>query len=116
MAWATAASFVMGSGIGFCNTAFVVSIQASVGWSERGVATSSFMFMRIVGRSAGAAIFGAVLNFGLHGQAPEAGGSVNRLLDPALRHSLGSAERAYLSDAIASSLQFVLYWPVLLRR
>ena len=107
LAWAATGSFVIGIGMGFCNTAFVVSIQASVGWGERGVATSSYMFMRIVGQAVGAAMFGAVLNFGLSRHAPPAGDSVNRLLDPGLRHSLGTAEFAHLSDAIASSLHFV---------
>jgi hypothetical protein len=93
--------------MGFCNTVFVVSIQASVGWSERGVATSSLMFMRIVGQSVGAAVFGAVLNFVLYQRAPEAGDLLNRVLDPALRRSLGTAELAHLSDAVASSLHLV---------
>ena len=104
LAWAATGSFVIGIGMGFCNTAFVVSIQASVGRAERGVATSSYMFMRIVGQSVGAAVFGAVLNFGLYRHAPEAGDLVNRLLDPGLRHSLGQAELARLGGAIASSL------------
>jgi EmrB/QacA subfamily drug resistance transporter len=107
LTWATTASFVIGIGMGFCNTAFVVSIQASVDWSERGVATSSYIFMRIVGQSVGAALFGAVLNFGLVRYAPETGDLVNRLLDPALHHSLGSAELARLGQAIASSLHLV---------
>jgi EmrB/QacA subfamily drug resistance transporter len=107
LAWATTGSLVVGIGMGFCITAFVVSIQASVGWSERGVATSSFMFMRIVGQSVGAAVFGAVLNFDLYRRAPEAGDLVNRLLNPGLRRSLGAGELTYLSDAIASSLQLV---------
>jgi EmrB/QacA subfamily drug resistance transporter len=105
--WAATGSFVIGIGMGFCNTAFVVSIQASVDWGERGVATSSYMFMRIVGQSVGAAVFGAVLNFGIGRHGAEAGGLVNRLLDPALRHTLGTAELARLSDAIASSLHLV---------
>jgi Major Facilitator Superfamily len=96
LAWAATGSLVIGSGMGFCNTAFIVSIQASVGWTERGVATSSYMFMRIVGQSVGAAVFGAVLNFGLHLRAPDAGDLVNRVLDPGLRHSLGTAELAQL--------------------
>ena len=78
LALAATGSFVIGIGMGFCNTAFIVSIQASVGWTERGVATSSYMFMRIVGQSVGAAVFGAVLNFGLSRHAPEAGDLVNR--------------------------------------
>jgi EmrB/QacA subfamily drug resistance transporter len=107
LAWATTGSFVIGIGMGFCITAFVVSIQASVDWNQRGVATSSFMFMRIVGQSVGAAVFGAVLNFDLYRRAPEAGDLVNRLLNPGLRRSLGTAELASLSDAIASSLHLV---------
>jgi len=107
LAWAATGSFVIGIGMGFCNTAFVVSIQASVGRAERGVATSSYMFMRIVGQSVGAAVFGAVLNFGLSRHAPQAGDLINRLLDPALRHSLGSAELVQLGEAIASSLHLV---------
>jgi EmrB/QacA subfamily drug resistance transporter len=107
LSWAATGSFVIGIGMGFCNTAFVVAIQASVGWTERGVATSSYMFMRIVGQSVGAAVFGAVLNFGLSRYAPEGGDLVNRLLDPGLRHGLGSAELAHLSQAIASSLHLV---------
>jgi hypothetical protein len=63
--------------------------------------------MRIVGQSVGAAVFGAVLNIGLHQRAPEAGDLINRLLDPALRRSLGSAELARLGEAIASSLNLV---------
>jgi MFS family permease len=107
LGWAIAASFVIGIGMGFCNTAFIVSIQASVGWNQRGVATSSYMFMRIVGQSVGAAVFGAVLNFGMHQYAPQSGNLVNRLLDRGLRHSLDPAELARLSDAIASSLHLV---------
>src|SRR6201987_6454785 len=107
LAWAATGSFVIGIGMGFCNTAFVVSIQASVGWTERGVATSSYMFMRIVGQSVGAAVFGAVLNFGLSRHAPEAGDLINRLLDPALRRSFGSAQLARFAEAISSSLNLV---------
>jgi EmrB/QacA subfamily drug resistance transporter len=107
LAWAATGSFVIGIGMGFCNTAFIVSIQASVGWTERGVATSSYMFMRIVGQSVGAAVFGAVLNFGLYLHAPAAGDLVNRVLDPGLRYSLATGELAQLSAAIASSLYLV---------
>jgi EmrB/QacA subfamily drug resistance transporter len=107
LAWAATGSFVIGVGMGFCNTAFVVSIQASVSWTERGVATSSYMFMRIVGQSVGAAVFGAILNFGLFRHAPEAHDLVNRVLDPGLRHSLGGVEFEQLSQAIASSLHLV---------
>jgi hypothetical protein len=35
--WAGSGAFILGIGMGFCNTAFIVSTQASVGWSDRGM-------------------------------------------------------------------------------
>ena len=105
--WVGAGAFLLGVGMGFCNTAFIVSIQASVGWNERGMATSSTMFMRIVGQSVGAAVFGAILNFGIYSQLPEAGDAVNRLMSPAARQSLGATEIARLTEAVGASLHVV---------
>jgi len=96
-----------GVGMGFCNTAFIVSTQASVGWNERGMATSSMMFMRMVGSAVGAAVFGAIVNFGIHRQLPEAGDAVNRLMQPAARQMLDAGELARLTEAIASSVHVV---------
>jgi EmrB/QacA subfamily drug resistance transporter len=104
---ASTGAFLLGVGMGFCNTAFIVSIQASVGWAERGVATSATMFMRIVGNSVGAAVFGAILNFGVYHKLPEAGDAVNRLMTPAGRQSLGASEIARLTEAVGSSLHVV---------
>lgn len=100
-------SFLLGVGMGFCNTAFIVSVQASVGWNERGMATSATMFMRILGNSLGAAIFGAILNFGVYSRVPDAGDAVNRLMSPAGRQSLAAAEIVRLAEAVGSSLHVV---------
>ena len=121
--WAAAGSLLIGIGMGFCNTAFLVSTQASVGWNQRGAATSSIMFMRIVGNSVGAAVFGAVLNFGVSHRVPEAGDAVNRLLQPAAR---GGARRrrdrpgqrcdraglqnVYIVAAVVAIVSLVLAW------
>jgi len=105
--WPVAGSLVIGTGMGFCNTSFLVSTQARVGYGERAAATSSIMFMRIVGNSVGAAIFGAILNFGVGRRIPHAGDAINRLLQPATRGSLGSAEIARLSEAIGAGLHNV---------
>ena len=83
------------------------SSDLAVGWNERGMATSSMMFMRMVGSSVGAAVFGAIVNFGIHRQLPEADDAVNRLMLPAARQMLGAAELARLTDAIASSVHVV---------
>jgi len=107
LVWAGTGALLNGIGMGFCNTAFIVSTQASVGWNERGMATSSMMSMRMVGSAAGAAVFGAIVNFGIHRRLPEAGGAVNRLMQPAARQGLGADELARLTEAIASSVHVV---------
>ena len=72
--------------MGFCNTTYLVSVQAAAALRERGAATASNMFMRIVGQSVGAALFGALVNIGLtrHG-AP--GDVAERLMAPLLRQA-----------------------------
>jgi EmrB/QacA subfamily drug resistance transporter len=104
-AWATAGSLVIGIGMGFCSTVFIVSIQASVPWRQRGAATSSTMFMRFVGQSAGAAGCGAVLNATMQHLDPGAAHTVERLLDPPTRLAMLPAELAHLTAIMASALQ-----------
>lgn len=105
--WAGAGSMMIGFGMGFCATTFLVSVQGSVGWGERGMATSTNLFLRTVGQSLGAGIFGAILNLGVFREIPEAGDIVNRLLLPGTRESLGPEAIAKLGGAIASSLHDV---------
>ena len=105
--WAGAGALLIGIGMGYCNTAYVVSIQASVPWHERGVATSSVLFMRTVGQSLGTALFGALFNLGMYGRLGEVGDAVDRLMEPTLRRSLDTTEIARLVDAIAGSLHGV---------
>ncbi len=105
-AWAGVGALVIGIGMGFCNTTFLVSAQAAVGRNERGAATSSNLFMRIVGQTTGAAVFGAVVNAGLlHAALPV--GAVDRLMTPALRHDI--ADLSGLSTALAAAIDKV-YW------
>jgi hypothetical protein len=61
----------------------------------------------MVGSSVGAAVFGAIVNFGIHRQLPEAGSSVSRLMQPAARELLDAGELARLTEAIASSVHVV---------
>ena len=97
IAWASTGSLLIGTGMGLCNTTFIVSIQAAVPWNQRGAATSSVMFLRFIGQSMGAASFGAVLNFTLSGEEH----MVDRLLDPVQRGSLAGGELDHLVGLIA---------------
>ena len=51
--------------MGCCNTTYLVSVQGAAAVRERGAATASNMFMRIVGQATGAALFGALVNAGV---------------------------------------------------
>jgi EmrB/QacA subfamily drug resistance transporter len=102
-----AAGILVGIGMGFCNQTFLVAVQSSVGWSERGIATASILFQRTIGMSLGAAIGGAILNFGVARYAPEAGDTLDRLLEQGRRSGLGANVIAQLSEAIANALHDV---------
>jgi EmrB/QacA subfamily drug resistance transporter len=102
--WAGLGSLVIGVGMGFSNTVFIVSIQASVPWRQRGAATSSSMFLRFVGQSVGAAGCGAVLNATMLRLDPSAAHAVDRMLDPSARAGMALAEVVHLTDVMAQSL------------
>lgn len=56
---------VMGFGFGFSSIGFTLSVQNSVGWSERGVATAALQFFRSIGGSVGVAIMGTIMGLRL---------------------------------------------------
>lgn len=60
--WAAFGSCVIGIGMGFTSTSFIVSIQSTVGWKQRGIATAANMFMQNLGNTIGAALLGGILN------------------------------------------------------
>jgi EmrB/QacA subfamily drug resistance transporter len=97
-------SFIVGIGMGFCMSVFVVSIQASVPWSQRGAATSSTMFMRFMGQVIGTSGCGAVINATILRLDPGAGTAMDRMLDPVRRAALPPAEVAHLTDVITRGL------------
>lgn len=105
--WLLPGTVLIGLGMGFCNQTFLLVMQGSVGWNERGVATSSFLFLRTIGQSLGAALGGAILNLGVARYAPAAGDALGKMLDPARRGGLGADTIARLTTAIAGSLHEV---------
>ncbi|HET6232431.1 MAG TPA: MDR family MFS transporter [Longimicrobiaceae bacterium] len=119
---AGAGSFVLGVGLGLLNTTFVVAIQASVPWSQRGVATASNMLMRILGSALGAALFGGVLNRRMGRYVADAGlaghvsvDSIQELMGgesaPHGAAALDAATRALLRTGLSGSLHLV-FWGI----
>jgi MFS family permease len=97
-------SFVVGVGLGFCMSVFVVSIQASVPWRQRGTATSSSMFLRFLGQVIGVSGCGAVLNATILRLDPTAPRAIDRMLNPITRSQLPVPEVTHLTGVISSGL------------
>jgi EmrB/QacA subfamily drug resistance transporter len=121
--WAVLGATLIGFGMGSCNTTYLVSVQAAATLRERGAATASNMFMRIVGQATGAALFGALLNAGLAYYAPDAPHVADQLMEPGLREALPveqlgsmiaamslSLHNVYLAAAIVGLIVMVLAW------
>lgn len=112
--WAAVGSFFIGVGMGMSTTSFIVSIQSTVDWKTRGIATASNMFMRNIGSAIGAAVLGGVLNSVVHTtiQNKNMGDNislqtVNQLLDADERASLSSSTQAALQEALTIGLHQV---------
>ncbi len=112
-------SLVVGVGLGVLNTTFIVSIQTSVAWAQRGAATGTNMLMRILGSALGAAIFGGVLNTSMQRYLDVRGlgdsvslDGIQSLLSGAVQvAAIPPGLVAILRDGLASSLHLV-FWGV----
>jgi hypothetical protein len=92
-------STAFGIGMGFANTALIIAVQTSVGFSQRGVATASTMFFRNIGGTIAIGVMGVVLAQTLLASVVvrESGGAElvarilgpdRRTIDPAILRSL----------------------------
>lgn len=121
--WAGAGSFFIGLGMGFTTTTFIVSIQSSVEWQRRGVATSSNAFMRLLGGTIGAALLGGILNSRMIQYLDQHGKDMdmpdldinftNVLLDIETTQQLAPEVVQVLQSGLTLSLNLV-YWAVFL--
>ncbi|MCB8816932.1 MDR family MFS transporter [Desulfosporosinus shakirovi] len=113
--WAGVGSLLIGMGMGFDRTVFIVGIQDSVEWQMRGVATASNMFMNILGNTMGAALLGGVLNTKLTSYLKSVSGEtfsvdvVNVLLDSDKRGTLPNGVIDLMTSGLTVSLHYVFY-------
>ncbi len=94
------ASLLMGFGMGVTNICFVIAIQANVDWDQRGAATSSVSFCRIIGQSFGSAVFGSILNFSLASRTARSGADVVQMLRSGAGNTLGGGVMEAFVDAL----------------
>jgi Na+/melibiose symporter-like transporter len=83
------AMLLVGIGLGFMSTPYLLAVQNAVPRSLRGVATSSVQFFRTIGGAIAVAALGAVLNAHLADNLA-AGANVNVALDPEARVQMPS--------------------------
>ena len=113
--------FIIGTGLGFCSTAFIISVQNAVPWKLRGVATATTQFFRTIGGTIGVALMGTILNAQMAmrfppifthfasaaAHLPANVAPSNVLLTPNVRVTLPAAFLAQLQTALAQSLFWV---------
>lgn len=111
---AACGSFLIGVGMGLTSTAFIVSIQSTVSWEQRGAATAANMFMRNLGNTIGAALLGGVLNNQLSRYLMDKGengsvtlNSVNELLSSDIRPTIYPERLELLQNGLTHSLSSV---------
>ena len=112
--WAAVGSFFVGVGMGLTSTAFIVSIQSTVSWQQRGIATAANMFMRNLGNTIGAALLGGILNNRLNAYFSQKDPSLsvddtNILLKVSEREDLAGGVRRILQNGLTLSLHTVYY-------
>ncbi|MFT3912758.1 MAG: MDR family MFS transporter [Anaeromyxobacteraceae bacterium] len=90
-------TFLFGAGLGCANTPLLISVQTSVPWNRRGVATASTMFFRTIGGTLSVGLLGGVLAHALAGAG--AGDVADKLLGP---------ERALLPPDVVAGLSGTL--------
>jgi EmrB/QacA subfamily drug resistance transporter len=97
-----ASAFVVGIGFGLLNPTFIIAIQQRVDWEKRGVATSTYMLMRFLGNSVGAALLAGVLALSLEryaaGHGADAGFSMSEV--QALLQKSGSEASSFVGAGL----------------
>ncbi len=116
-----AAMAVLGTGLGFMSTSFIIAVQNVVPWNLRGVATASTQFFRTISGTIGVAIMGTILNAQMAlyfvpifarytdvlARLPRGIAPSNVLLTPAVRNTLPIDLLRQLQAALAQGLFWV---------
>jgi EmrB/QacA subfamily drug resistance transporter len=111
-------TFLIGSGMGFSSLAFILGVQGSVEWAQRGVATAAITFLRTLGGLVWVSTMGGAMNVTLFSQlhkiaglgvnsVAEAGNIANRLLDPHAQGGLPAGQMSLMREALAVALRNV---------
>jgi EmrB/QacA subfamily drug resistance transporter len=96
-------AFTVGLGMGWTSTPILVTVQTSVGYRQRGAATSLVQFARSLGGAAGVAALGSLFTATLGASAAQA----SVLLDPVTRRAVDAASLGPIRADLAGALHAV---------
>jgi hypothetical protein len=101
---------LLGVGLGLANTPLLLAVQTSVAWRERGVATASTMFSRMIGATIAVGAMGGVLASSLRDNPAATEELINRLLSPE-RRSIPVATLRAISGSLEVGLARI-FWSI----
>ena len=99
--------FAFGTGMGLANTALIITVQDSVPFSRRAVATASTMFFRTIGGAVAVGVLGALVAHALAGRVPEP--ILDALLGPDHGRSLGEGDVARYRGDMQSGMSPIFH-------
>ena len=105
--------FIIGLGLGLTSTASIVAVQHAVPWSKRGVATSSNSFMRMLGSTLGATLFGWLLNYHIRAgltASQKNNDIIKILIDPMQRMNYTNEFISHLKNILAGAVHNVYFY------
>ncbi len=109
--------FIVGLGLGITSTTSIVVVQHAVPWTKRGVATGSNSFMRMLGSTFGATLFGGLLNFHIKSKIPASQKNIDIikiLIDPAQREKYSPSYIDQIKDILAGAVHNVYFYLVII--
>ncbi len=101
--------FSLGAGLGLANTGLVLSVQTTVAWEQRGVATASAMFFRTIGGAVAVAAVGSLLTARLSRVPGATAEIIDSFLGPEVGNGIAADLLVGLRDALAASLEIGLW-------
>lgn len=117
-------SFIMGVGLGLASTTQLVSVQSSVHWQQRAIATGTIMLSRIIGSAILVALLGTIVNTYITSTLARSPlisrynvndpvSITNLLLDPVQRAALPPNHLEVLTGALAQGIHLT-FWLILI--
>jgi EmrB/QacA subfamily drug resistance transporter len=101
---------LVGLGMGPASLSFILSVQHSVKWGQRGVATGAVIFLRTIGGALGVGLLGAALGWELAHRLAAAGATgvdVTAALRPETHRFLGAGQLAMVQANLGHALRDV---------